>query len=747
MLHVRPTFVQMAHNGFKEEPANEDGPEQYVMLMKDNKTISRAQCKDQPGNLGGVWDIKTTVRQSALEFLPGSQCFFLYCDPQNDFQKNEWGKFMSFLHKNERVAVCRYGIYELYVLSPLHSSDFTRTAVAYRAVGNPLLNDIQMHHAVARVPLKSRDQIVNDYNKPIDTRQPKFESGKSCTQSRHNSSGEAAISCSGAVVNSKSRSPEIKDKGSSVKNYVRTDPSFLKTLGHTHSGWVFGAIAELVDNSRDAKATKFEISVGLVYLKSIGEEIPMLSVVDDGCGMNHQEILKMISFGHQQPEEDDTDRIGRFGIGFKTGAMALGKDALVLTQTTHSRSIAFLSQSLNEGKDNLEIPIISYRKTGQLMELDTEIQDESLAKSSLKTIKKFSPFDKYFIGEKLGLFSEQGTGTQIFIWNLEKWGSNYTLGWNHGMSGGSSFHQGDIFVRNKRIRTRPGQMTQMVPLDYSLRSYLQVIFLNPRMKIYVQGAQVKSCPLARSLNKTVVESGIILGRPVQLTLGRSQIEWENGNCGIFLYWHGRLIEAYKRVGSMIHNGDNGRGIIGVIEVEAVMNDDSGRVLVHNNKQGFLDCEAYVKLERWLGETVDNYIDKYVDKVELRKGGRLYKPDHEWVQCNKCRKWRVLPSAFDVRLLPLDWFCYMKPFNGKCEIPEQSVGDGVITVSSKRSHHTAKEDLVDFHQEQFTKGTAASKESSRILEAEQATSQAVDSGDELLISKRVRRSRSRSCRKA
>lgn len=36
---------------------------------------------------------------------------------------------------------------------------------------------------------------------------------------------------------------------------------------------------------------------------------------------------------------------------FQTGAMRLGKDALVLTQTADSRSIAFLSQSLNEGQD------------------------------------------------------------------------------------------------------------------------------------------------------------------------------------------------------------------------------------------------------------------------------------------------------------------------------------------------------------------------------------------------------------
>lgn len=30
---------------------------------------------------------------------------------------------------------------------------------------------------------------------------------------------------------------------------------------------------------------------------------------------------------------------------------------------------------------------------------------------------------------------------------------------------------------------------------------------------------------------------------IPLTLGKSQLEYERGNCGIFLYWHGRLIEV------------------------------------------------------------------------------------------------------------------------------------------------------------------------------------------------------------
>lgn len=40
------------------------------------------------------------------------------------------------------------------------------------------------------------------------------------------------------------------------RNFVRTDPSYLRTLSQTHAGWIFGGIAELIDNSRDANATR-----------------------------------------------------------------------------------------------------------------------------------------------------------------------------------------------------------------------------------------------------------------------------------------------------------------------------------------------------------------------------------------------------------------------------------------------------------------------------------------------------------
>ncbi|CAK9141232.1 unnamed protein product [Ilex paraguariensis] len=639
-----------------------------------------------------VLDISEFVRQTTIDFLSGLPQCFLQPASENSQQEKEWGLFLSFLQKNKKVkvAIAKVEFYEFYIVPPCDGAKFCHVPVLYRIEKKQ----------------QSKSSVYNESRAEACSRLASSAVGPSKTLER---------------------------------NYVQADPSYLKTLGQAHSSWIFGAVAELVDNARDANATMLEISIDMIYSQKDDKDIPMLSVIDNGHGMTHQEIVRMISFGHSQPDADDPDRIGRFGIGFKTGAMRLGKDALVLTQTSNSRSIAFLSQALNERKDNLEIPIVSYRRTGQFMEVDTSVQTEALVKYNLKAIKDFSPFNKYLIGEKAGLFHAKGTGTQIYTWNLDEWGSNYCLEWDNGMSGGSSFHQGDILIRSRRIRSRPGQMSRMVPLDYSLRSYLEVIFFDPRMKIYVQGSLVKSRPLAKSLNKTVVENGVIMEKSVQLTLGRCQLEWEQANCGIFLYWHGRLIEAYKRVGSMIHNGDKSHGIIGVIDVTDLMNDGNGHVWVHSNKQGFQDCEAYALLEEWLGNRSDEYLDKYVDKIQLIKGNALHKPDHEWVQCDKCRKWRMLTPGFDSKMLPQEWFCYMKPFSGKCEMPEQKVGRGVITVSAKRSQCDPMENPSKLIEGLLENANSTSEDSNG-----DASSQTVED-DVLPPLKRLRRGPPRDCK--
>ena len=93
------------------------------------------------------------------------------------------------------------------------------------------------------------------------------------------------------------------------------------------------------------------------------------------------------------------------------------------------------------------------------MEVDLDVHSKATAEHNLYAIKEFSPFNEYFIGEKVGLFGEDGTGTQVYIWNLDRWGEDYALEWNPEKTdeNPAGHGNGDILIRSKRVRSRPGQ--------------------------------------------------------------------------------------------------------------------------------------------------------------------------------------------------------------------------------------------------------------------------------------------------
>jgi len=66
-----------------------------------------------------------------------------------------------------------------------------------------------------------------------------------------------------------------------------------------------------------------DIFVEMIKMKNSGKDVPMLSIIDDGQGMNHDEVVKMVSLGHNQSDYDDKDQIGRFGVGFKVVSLSL----------------------------------------------------------------------------------------------------------------------------------------------------------------------------------------------------------------------------------------------------------------------------------------------------------------------------------------------------------------------------------------------------------------------------------------
>ena len=84
------------------------------------------------------------------------------------------------------------------------------------------------------------------------------------------------------------------------------------------------AIAELIDNSIDAKATRVELLLfeerRRVNLNSV-RRVVQLAVVDDGHGMDPQTLVRALSFGGQR-EDARVHHIGKYGVGLPTASVS-----------------------------------------------------------------------------------------------------------------------------------------------------------------------------------------------------------------------------------------------------------------------------------------------------------------------------------------------------------------------------------------------------------------------------------------
>lgn len=87
------------------------------------------------------------------------------------------------------------------------------------------------------------------------------------------------------------------------------------------------AIADIIDNSIDALAK--EINLQFAYNDGNG----YIQIIDNGFGMNQEEIQKAMSIGSKDPRNERKDKeLGRFGMGLKTASFSLGKRLSVMSK-------------------------------------------------------------------------------------------------------------------------------------------------------------------------------------------------------------------------------------------------------------------------------------------------------------------------------------------------------------------------------------------------------------------------------
>ncbi|KAK5604148.1 hypothetical protein CRENBAI_022475 [Crenichthys baileyi] len=447
---------------------------------------------------------------------------------------------------------------------------------------------------------------------------------------------------------------------SSYSNLSRAQLTFeyLHTNSTTHE-FLFGALAELVDNSRDANATRIDI-----YTEKQPELRGgfMLCFLDDGIGMDSVEATHVIQFGKSNKRSPESTQIGQYGNGLKSGSMRIGKDFILFTKKDNTLTCLFLSRTFHEeeGLDEVIVPLPSWDlKTKEPLTSDPE-------KYAIETelIFKYSPFkNEHQLMEQFNKI-ESSSGTLVVIYNLKL------------MDNGEP--ELDVESDHQDILMAGTPAEGVKPERRSFRAYTAVLYIDPRMRIFIQGHKVRtkrlSCCLykprvykysstrfktraeqevkkadhlakiaeekareaeskrvamearlgdnlskeSRAILRKVQDSAMMLRRDADIRKRNLEAKQkalkepkdlnfifgvnieQRELDGMFVYNCSRLIKMYEKTGPQLEGGMACGGVVGVVDVPYLVLEPT------HNKQDFADAKEYRHLLKAMGEHLAQY---------------------------------------------------------------------------------------------------------------------------------------------
>lgn len=149
------------------------------------------------------------------------------------------------------------------------------------------------------------------------------------------------------------------------------DPSRL-VEGLRDTGYDFEtALADLIDNSVDAGANQILINI---KLEADGEI--MISIADNGCGMDYETLLKGMTYG--APVQSAAERLGKFGLGLKTASTAFARQLSVVTRNSAEANIQKAVWDLDHVAKSCTWELL----TPQAEPFEVELLNEAAPKSS-----------------------------------------------------------------------------------------------------------------------------------------------------------------------------------------------------------------------------------------------------------------------------------------------------------------------------------------------------------------------------
>lgn len=116
---------------------------------------------------------------------------------------------------------------------------------------------------------------------------------------------------------------------------------------------IASALSELIDNSLQAGASEVDI-----FIEEVAEATPFVAILDNGCGMNRQQLSSALQFGGSD-RFDDRSGMGRFGMGLPNSSLSQARRVDVYSWRSPKyvwHSYLDIDEILSATKPALDIP-------------------------------------------------------------------------------------------------------------------------------------------------------------------------------------------------------------------------------------------------------------------------------------------------------------------------------------------------------------------------------------------------------
>uniref|UniRef100_A0A6Q2YAJ0 CW-type domain-containing protein n=1 Tax=Esox lucius TaxID=8010 RepID=A0A6Q2YAJ0_ESOLU len=197
------------------------------------------------------------------------------------------------------------------------------------------------------------------------------------------------------------------------------------------------------------------------------------------------EATHVIQFGKSSKRTPDSTHIGQYGNGLKSGSMRIGKDFILFTKKENTLSCLFLSRTFHEeeGLDEVIVPL----PTWDLLTKQPITGDPEKFAIETELIYKYSPFkNEQQLMEQFSKI-EGISGTLVIVYNLKLMDTREP--------------ELDVETDHQDILMAGTPSEGVKPERRSFRAYAAVLYIDPRMRIFIQGHKVRTKRLSCCLYK------------------------------------------------------------------------------------------------------------------------------------------------------------------------------------------------------------------------------------------------------